>query len=351
MFHKALWLWNWKQTRIMLGIMFVVLFMSFPFYALVSMEGWRDRIERIDRYTIADITARDIYNVFVNPGSGVFMVFVLVILAGMMIGLERNTRKHDFLLSWPFHRRDIFFSKWLMGTLAIITFFVFNVGLAYIIVSNSEFAPILNDIQMTSDLIVRLIGFILFFTFALLIGTIAGEMISQVILTLIFSVLPFGLIILIDEGLRIHTSTTTSNLINYYEWISYITLPYYMVLERPYQSDLSMYEPFILETFIVITGTVIFLILGMFLYERNKVEHNGEFLIFKLLQPVLNTGIVVCFGLLGGMFIRSFIPFQLSNGSLFGIFLYWIGFNLFAFFAYLLVRRLQRMNITLKSKT
>ncbi|WP_258073392.1 hypothetical protein [Brevibacillus laterosporus] len=58
--------------------------------------------------------------------------------------------------------------------------------------------------------------------------------------------------------------------------------------------------------------------LGIFLYQRNRLEKNGKVIMFPALEPVFYGGAILCFALLGGLFSSTVIERNL--------FTYYAGF-------------------------
>ncbi|MED1663942.1 hypothetical protein [Brevibacillus laterosporus] len=58
--------------------------------------------------------------------------------------------------------------------------------------------------------------------------------------------------------------------------------------------------------------------LGIFLYQRNRLEKNGKVIMFPALEPVFYEGAILCFALLGGLFSSTVIERDL--------FTYYAGF-------------------------
>ncbi len=325
---------NYKQSKMIVWILFVIFIIHLPFQAIVTIENWREA------GSVFNNRVSDMYLLFTGGSLPLFGTISIIVLAGLLIGIERNTRRNDFTFSLPFKRRDMFLAKWLFGAMAITLIHLLNFIVTYLMIQTTEFSYVLNDLTLTAILWSPLLGFLLLFSFAMFFGTIAGEMVSQVVLTLIFSIFPFGFIMLLVFFTEVNFGTYLPRLP--LEWISKITLVTYVFTLESFNNS---------STGDLITGaiigTVVFFVLGLLLYERNRVEHNGEFLVFKQLHPLFLIGIVICFALFGGMILSSLVPWGMSE---FQVIFYWIGFVIFALFSFLITRRLLRMNVTVKNK-
>lgn len=335
MFHKALWYQNYKQTRFIIWMILALFILHLPFQSVLSMETWKEReqqAQQVEDY-MYEIQAWDVLEIFSQGFLPILLSISIIAFACLLIGLERNTRRNDFTFSLPFKRKDLFLAKWCYGAASIATFHIVNFLIAYFIIYQSEYYSALNLVSSIEIFWGPLLGFIMFFTFALLIGTIAGEMISQVVLSFVFGIFPLGVFLLIQELIAVHFRIH----INSPTWLEYLT-PFMYVSN----------QPALLTTIISpIIFTVLLLWLGVILYKRNKIEHNGEFLIFKVLNPIFLIGISICLSLLGGMIVSSFAPW---NANFLRIISYWIGFTTFLLFSLLIVNKLLSMNITFRGK-
>ncbi|RNA68648.1 ABC transporter permease subunit [Alteribacter keqinensis] len=329
MFHKALWLQNYKQSKMLVWIFAIIFAVHLPFQTMITLENWREY-----PYMYSNSTY-EVYRLFIGGTLPVFILFASAIFAGLLIGIERNTRRNDFTFSLPFKRRDIFLAKWIYGVLIIATLHAVTFFTAYAIVATSEFASRLGSFTLTELFLTPLLGYILFFSFAMLIGTIAGEMITQVVLTFIFAIFPYGAFVLIGYLADLHFGFNWNPPL----WLAYVS-PLLFAFVNPAE---ELANPVLLGI-IWIAAT---LLGGFLLYERNKVEHNGEFLIFKQLHPVFLVGIVACFALLGGMIVSAIVPWGMTD---FQITAYWLGFAVFTIFSFLIARRLLKMNVMVKNK-
>ncbi|QKS70706.1 ABC transporter permease subunit [Paenalkalicoccus suaedae] len=340
MFEKALWYQNFKQSRMMIWILFTIFVLQMPVQTIFTLQAWRERsieAENTFGYTF-EIGSFEVSSIFFYPGLyNVIIALIITVLAALMIGLERNTRRNDFTFALPYSRKSLFLAKWALGMTAILGSFIVNFIIAYLLIYFSSFSYALDLVSLTEIFVAPLIAFAMFYSFALFIGTISGEMISQIVLTFIFGFFPLGFSTLVYDFFLTNNIATILPSINYWNWIEYIT-PLYSVVG----ANLSLIG-FLINGIL----TVLFTVGGIYLYQENKIEHNGEFLIFKRLTIVFLIGITLCFSLLGGLFISAFAPW----GSTFlRIIAYWIGFLTFLLFSLILSRKILSMNLLFRGK-
>ncbi|SDZ16655.1 ABC-2 type transport system permease protein [Evansella caseinilytica] len=338
MFHKALWYQNYKQTRMVVWILLVLYIVHLPFQTLLTIESWRKQLEELSLYPdwSLEILPFEILGIFSRGILPFILMFTIILFACMLIGSERNTRRMDFTFSLPFSRKDLFLAKLLYGGAMIIVFHTSNFLIAYWILKQSEFSYVLDLVKIIQIYYGPLLGLLLIFSFAMFIGTISGEMISQIAMTVIFGVFPpgFGLLLVYFFEINFHYYFIE----NFYPtWIENFTILFY-TFNHP-ESVVQLLYPVI--------GTAVFTALGIVLYERNNIEHNGEFLIFKVLHPIFLIGMTFCFSLLGGMIFTSLTPWNVQSLE---IVTYWVGAGVFFLFSYLITKRVLRMNLLVKNK-
>ncbi|WP_179298737.1 ABC transporter permease subunit [Evansella halocellulosilytica] len=339
MFHRALWYQNYKQTKLIIFIILALYIIKLPFQAFTRIEFWNEQKDHAEQFSDVgfEILPFELYNVFSSGLMTFLLSFAVIFLAGLLIGIERNSRRHDFTFSLPFKRRDLFLAKTIYGALFITLFHTINFWIAYAIIRQSEFGYALDQVTLIEIFFGPLLAMLLIFTFAMFIGTIAGEMFSQVALTFIFAIFPIAFWGLLLQLISINFNTYM-NVPDIFEYLT--AFSYFTLFTSPESNDIQL-------MMYILIGIAISIIFGVLLYERNRVEHNGEFLIFKRLHPVFLVGMTICFSLLGGIIISSLVPWHAETLRVVS---YWIGFFIFMFFAYLISKRLLKMNLMVKNK-
>jgi hypothetical protein len=335
---------EWKQSRAILLMITLLFLFHFPIRAMVSLENWREEIKLNPTEAMNYLE----WSVHRSLGMSVFsiaIVILLVTLAVQLIGSERSTRRQDFAFALPYRRRTMFFVKWLIGIIPLVAIYPITFASSYFIISSSEFGFHLEGVNITEAFFFPLLGFVATYSFTLLIGTITGEMISQIALTFIFTVFPVGILVLLGYFFDINFNNDFL-LGRMSEEASRFIWPVYTV----YNPTSAMGDSEFMNLWVPAVASIIFLVLGQWLYEHNHSEYNGEFLIFKQLEPFFRVGIIACFALLGGMVGSGLVPWSLKNGSILMVVFYWIGAGIFTYLSYLLTKRLFSMNITIKGK-
>jgi len=324
-----------------LGILAILLFLQYPLRALLELEWLRSIAEDPlnNQQMINSQYGYFIEDLFGPSAFSLFVIAAILIIAGMLIGLERNTRRHDFNLSLPFSRKEIFLTKATLGVGMITLLFWLNIGLTLIIIQFSEFSQTLSHLNVLEMMIVPWMSLLAIYMFTLFMGTISGEMISQIVLSIIFLIFPYGFTMLIGIAFTVHMGNMGRFWIGMDEFILAFTIPFHLFNVYHVIDHIS-----IVYIAVSLAVFVLSLVVGTFLYEKGKSEKNGEFLLFQSLEPIFLIGIVACFGMLGGTIFTFFIWH--SAGA---ILIYWFGALVVGGIAFLITRRLLQMNVTLKT--
>ncbi|WP_368504724.1 hypothetical protein AB3N04_03370 [Alkalihalophilus sp. As8PL] len=335
---------EWKQSRAILLMIALLFLFHFPIRAMVSLENWREEI-RLNPTEAMEYLAWSVHS---SLGMSVFSIVILILLvtlAVQLIGSERSTRRQDFAFALPYKRRTMFFVKWVIGVVPTSIIYSLTFACTYLLVNSSEFGFHLEGVNIAEAFILPLLGFVATYSFTLLIGTITGEMISQIALTFIFTIFPVGILLLLGYFFDINFNNSFL-LGRMSEEAARFIWPVYTV----YNPTSAMGDSEFMSVWVPGVAIIVFLVLGQWLYERNLSEYNGEFLIFKQLEPFFRVGIIVCFALLGGMVGSGLVPWSLQSGGTLMVVFYWVGASIFTYLSYLLTKRLFSMNITIKGK-
>lgn len=361
MFHKALWLRQWKQGKYM-----ILLFLLTSLYMLPYEYYTRAKTELYHLTTIEEDYTH-YYSYFFNPfESSLPQGVVLIALACVLIGWERNNQSSDFLFSMPFKRKDIFFTKWLFGIVTILTVNL----ICWISMYGIKMLTIHNEYQIFKPFHIYFLYitviFIAVYTFALFVGTIAGNAFSQGGLTGILLCLPIALLGLIYGFFAVHVGDSREHLSKKYSKVAdsmlqtnivsplvhfHVNYNYHpdnefdekgnVISETPEKDPMKHTRiPSMWTILAPIAYIVIFLPLGAFLYARTPNEQNGNLLLFPKLKSLFLTFAVLCSALTGGL-ITSRMESLLS---------YYIGFSIAGIISYFIFRQLLKLKVSLGVK-
>ncbi|PFE05733.1 acetoin ABC transporter permease [Bacillus cereus] len=355
MFHKALWMRQWKQGKYIILLFWLISLYQLPYkYYQAAQTALNQSKMKLDDYVYYYSYSFNTFdNPFVTQGA------ILIALACLLTGWERNNQSTDFLFSMPFKRKDIFLTKWLLGVLNIITVHI----ICWISMYGIKNISFHNEYQVFtpfhSYFVYATVVLIAIYTFTLFIGTITGNIFSQSSLTAILLFLPYGSVLLISGFIYTHTQWSLEAMgeieVQTHEYLQHVgiisplesfsinydyhpieTFDDYgnklsSVLQDNPMEHTSVPSPWTLLT--PFAYIMIFLPLSIFLYTRTPNEQNGKILLFPSLQRWFMLCTVLCFGLLGGRIL----------GGRDALLSYYIGFFLFAIISYFIFTRLLKL--------
>lgn len=240
---------------------------------------------------------------------GIGLVLFTVALAAMTVGQERDRETLGPLLAMPYSRRDILFSKVVVGLGQILIIVGVNALLMTLLVWVNPDVPFpFGTLDIWGWALHSFLVLTFVFCFTVLIATVSGTTLGNGILALIFLFFPTGLYLLLE--------------INAYYWFvslrEYAHPPYWiwpnlfsdiaLLATVPVWiidfNALGKYNPAYLYGALVVLSTGAYA-LARFLFAKNPLENNGEVLVFERLEGIFKVGVVVCFALLGGPLLTA----------------------------------------------
>ncbi|MDM5189786.1 ABC transporter permease subunit [Bacillus sp. DX4.1] len=361
MFHKALWMRQWKQGKYIILLFWLssLYLLPYQYYNKAQMALNSSKM-KIDDYVYY-------YSYYFDALETTFAQgIILIALACLLIGWERNNQSTDFLLSMPFKRKDIFLTKWLFGVLNIITVNIICWISMYEIKNVSFHDQYQIFTPFHTYFLFATVVLIATYTFALFIGTITGNIFSQSSLTAILLFLPYGLVLLISGFVYTHTQGSveamgeierkTHAYLQHLDIVSplesfNINFDYHPIEKFDDQgnkiSSLPQENPMeftsisspwrLLTPFAYI---ITFLPIATFLYTRAPNEQNGKILLFPGLQKWFMFCTVLCFALFGGRLL----------GGRDALLAYYVGFFITSIMSYFVFTRLLKLKFSFGGK-
>lgn len=306
MFHKALWLRNQKLGSPAVWAMYISLFLFLPY----SFFGKAQRMLTEERNPYRDAPDNYYLNFQFIGAEIVLFLFLIVGLAALLIGSERTTHATDLTFSLPFKRKDIFLSKWMFGVIHITSGLLLNLLLCMVIIKFTILSKIVDSTFVIEFMLIAVPFSIAIFTFSLFIGTIAANLVSQLLLSGIFLFFPIGFLMLVISfleyhGIALYNINNLESTQAFKDLITSLTLPM-SIIDFTYfvdASDDSMSlnrVPYVM-LLIPFAYTVISVVLGTWLFSKTKNENNGRLLVFEKGRAFFTFGVVLCFALAFGM--------------------------------------------------
>ncbi|PIE97039.1 ABC transporter permease [Bacillus fungorum] len=354
MFYKALWLHHYKQSK------YILLLFACSSFWFLPISYFNDL-----QIQLTSLSAnQDNYFSYSLNGDTLIIPFIptFILLACSLISWERQNQTDYLLFAMPFTKKELFLSKWLFGTIAIIFIMSLNIILMYFILKINLF----NQYQSFGPILTLLcyvtITWIAIFTIALFIGTIAGNVISHSILSLVFIILPYGLSVLLFHFTWVHTNISTTEFFlkkadytSYVENIevfaptnnTYISYSFNPEVKEVNINNLkeSVKEHHQFQPIWKLTTPILYILillpLGIFFYNRTKNENNGKILLFTKLHRLFILCVTICFALLGG---------RLTGEKNDPILSYYAGFIIIGVFSYVILNYFINKKFLLRTK-
>ncbi len=329
-FNKTLFKKDWKMTRWVVYIVAIMLFFTMTM-GVISVNSNYQKLLKDVKENPEDYGDFDVKEYgeslkgyiknrfkFLSGMESFLIIFMPIAIAALLFGEEKRRKTFDVLATMPFTRREIFFNKLIVAIINNILPIIIN---ALIMAIALALGDGLQDFY-SIDLVRSWLGANIFRTFitlgfSFLFATLTGTTISQVVLTMIFFVFPCGFMGLIDFNMDIWGYG-------------------FQVIEEYFNSVIKYTLPFIVSSidnipiaFHLISGILMF-IFSKILFDRNKLERNGETLEFEGLETFFKVGVSICVGLLMGPIfggINQDYSVLIIIGYVVGVVLGWLAAN------------------------
>lgn len=182
MFHKALWMWNWKRGKYAALLFFFssLYFLSFEYYQAAETQ------QSLFLHPEKQVKSSTIIILFYSSNS-FWLGIITIILSCILIGWERSNQSGDSLMTFPFKRRDMFLSKWVFGGFFIVLSLLINWGLMYFIYKSTIHFEYQSFEPFHRYFLYAIFTYIAIYTVSLCIGTFTGSIISQSIFSITFA--------------------------------------------------------------------------------------------------------------------------------------------------------------------
>ncbi|MED0966340.1 ABC transporter permease subunit [Bacillus paramycoides] len=353
MFHKALWMWNWKRGK------YAVLLFFFSSLYLLSFGYYRSAQEQLVKYYELQEKGKHYYYsyFFFSGESNSFWLTVLIIaLACLLIGWERSNQSNTLLMTMPFKRKDVFLSKWAFGSFFIVSSLLINWVLMYVIYRTTIHFDYQSFSPFHRYFLYAVVSYVAVYTAALCIGTFTGSVVSQVVFCIPWLLAGVTFITLLYTFTIHHLDAANTKNENLYRQLYEISQKTNIVAPINRFSINYQYNPesrkiennpttlrkpashtyYSAKSILVpIFYTIFYLLLGIYLYTRSPNENGQKVFIFQKHLRIWIWGTTIYFALLGGYKINHF-NFLLS---------YYIGLFLAGIITYVALSRLTNYKV------
>ncbi|PEB53179.1 acetoin ABC transporter permease [Bacillus pseudomycoides] len=342
MFHKALWMWNWKRGKyaVLLFFLSTLYYLSYRYYKAAQQQ-------LANYYKLQEKGTFYYDYAFWSGNSSFWLTIFIIFLACLLIGWERSNQSNTLLMAMPFKRKDVFLSKWAFGSFCIVGSFLINWILMYFIYKTTIHFDYQSFGPFHRYFLYAIVSYVAVYTAALCIGTFTGGVVSQVVFCIPWLLMGLTFISLLYNFTINHFDATNNRNSHLYESLSEInkktnivapiynfSINYYYNPEgRKKEHDPTTlrdpahhtyYSP--KSVLVPIFYTIFYLLLGTYLYKRSPNENCQKIFIFQKHLRIWIWGTTIYFALLGGYKINQFsFLFNYYIGMLFaGIITYFV---------------------------
>ena len=214
----------------------------------------------------------DVLNIYILGIINIIGMYIIpIILSIILFGYIYKKTSIDFINSMPVTRKTIFTSNYLLGILIIFLIQILTLGV-YLVFSKIPVQIVIIP-QMALDLFIyMLISYIFVFSISMLSMTLSGNILTQIVLTILFAFLmPFLTVIFTEFGENsIVNLNGTTKIIECNEKINYyFTAPSNIFLGESMSSGMISSQS---EIKMVLLSIMSF-ILGLLTFKKRKMEN------------------------------------------------------------------------------
>lgn len=222
------------------------------------------------------------------------LLFIMPVLTGVLLFRYLQTGDEvSFHHVLPFKRETLYHTHMLSGLIILLAPVIVTWTLVLLLIGIYDI-NVINVSYLYNWLFLSILINLVMFFICVMVGTVAGMSVLQVLLTFILVLLPSGLGVLTHYNLDFIVYGWATG---YYERGLENFSPL-LRLPTLYGKGFMDYT----ELFIYVILLVIVYFLGLYFYKKRKLERAGEAITFDILREVFRYGVVFCFMLLMGIY-------------------------------------------------
>ncbi len=226
----------------------------------------------------------------------VLALFVPVLLGVFLFSYMQSGKPSAFQHSIPVLRKTHYISHLISGVIMFMLPIVINGAILLLMRFDSGFAAMFKVSHLFTILGITALYSLIAFSGAVFVSMITANVVSSIIFTYVFAVLP----ILCEAFLSSFLST---QLFGYPEGdITLFETLYFSPLQLRNGSSIALY----------LAISTAFLAAGYFIYKARHLENHSEVVAFPSLRPVFIFGVGICAGCFGFSYFNSFWQFTSS---------------------------------------
>lgn len=217
-------------------------------------------------------------------------ILVSTITAVMLFASEKSSKSLELLVSLPFSRKQIYFNKIVVGFIVnVLPNIVLHLVSLFIILAEPMTKPFFNFDFFIMYFLNSIAIQIVVFTYFVVISLLFGNIFATVFCGYVFTLIPIGLIVMIQIFLEDGIPSAS------YEYL-YNYTPFFILL-KAFASDLGYLKLF--------GYSIVFIIMGMALFEMTKMEKSSELLTFRRTEIIFRAGVFICCAIFFSIFVQS----------------------------------------------
>lgn len=317
-FNKALFKKDWKITRWLTYIMIIILLFS----VTLRISSYYDdyKYNSLNKEELINQTKQQISYILIyfEDQLAIPIIIFPIALTAILFGEEKRRKTFETLAVMPYTKYEIYFNKLLLSIISVILPIVIN---GIIMLAMLGFNKELRNFYSTIDVLkwawINFYTIIPFLGFSFLFATLTGTTLSQIILTGILLVFPIEFWYVLR--------------FNFWKWgVSDVYIYKYEVFFEKI-CLLSAFDGGLSPIYLIIISIGMFVV-SKILFDKNKMERNGETLEFEGIETFFKVGVSICTMLLMGIIFDGVInngyedksKMWLVFGYIVGIFVGWI---------------------------
>ncbi|MDI3234431.1 hypothetical protein QK289_05385 [Exiguobacterium antarcticum] len=266
-----------------------------------------------------------IQSVLVSPSFAGFGAILIAVFAILILGQERGSGRSLMLHALPINKKTLYWVKWGLGVVVLLVLPLLGFFVSWLILQGLGGINPFDYVTLT-DLAFDFLSYFLFdlvvFSIFLLAGTIAGDVIGQLLLGLFFLFLNYLTFFAIMAVVTLGLGQTEEDG-SLFDVLMTTASPFTLLFQGEQLTSALLFHAVLL---------VILVSFGSLLYVRSENERLGRFTVFPKIHPFL----IIVFSVYTTILLAAVIGIISSENQ----FLYWLAVAILVWPAFSSYRRM-----------
>ncbi len=312
LFSKGIYKSNLARFKWGSFLYFIILFFSTSFVLLIS-DYSRMTAETVNRYMLSGgLILRDDYLIF----PMLFASFVPTVTVFLSFDMFSSKKQSVFIHSLPCKRGAIYISS-ILGAYTLMAIPVILNGVVLMLISAFKLGYLFTFVSCLKWMLANLIVLFIMFSVALFSVSITSSRVSFVFINALLHFMPIGIAFGINSvayeylyGYADASGSIVETIVRWLPALYYWFNPVYAT--SVYGSNALITNLFSIKTLIFCGMGIVLIAIGALLYLKRNVETAGNFVAFKVLNPIFkytltSFSIIITFAILeSGNMNRNF---------------------------------------------